>query len=77
MILGKGMRSRSPARPSASSAPPRPARVLQSLLYETAAINAPSYAAAAAFVLLVAATAAWVPARRAARVSPMTALRED
>jgi len=47
------------------------------LLYETAALNAPSYAAAAVLVLLVAATAAWVPALRAARVSPMAALRED
>ena len=40
-------------------------------------MNATSYAAVAALVLLVAATAAWVPALRAARVSPMTALRED
>jgi ABC-type antimicrobial peptide transport system permease subunit len=51
--------------------------VIQSLLYETPAINAPSYAAVAAFVLLVGTLAAWLPALRAARVSPMTALRED
>jgi putative ABC transport system permease protein len=53
------------------------ARVMQSLLYETAAINAPGYAASALFVLFVGTVAAWLPAQRAARVSPMTALRED
>ncbi len=52
-------------------------RVLQSLLYETAAISAPSYAAAGCFVLIVGGLAAWLPALRAARVSPMTALRVD
>jgi hypothetical protein len=53
------------------------ARVLQSLLYETAAISAPSYAAAGCVVLIVGGLAAWLPALRAARVSPMTALRAD
>ena len=51
-------------------------RILQSLLYETAAIDGPSYAAVVTLVLLIAAAAACVPALRAARVSPMTALRE-
>jgi ABC-type antimicrobial peptide transport system permease subunit len=50
--------------------------MMQSLLYETTAMNPASYAASAAFVLLVAAGAAWVPARRAAAVSPITALRQ-
>lgn len=53
------------------------ARVLQGLLYQTPAIDPATYAAIAAFVLLVAAFAAWVPAVRAARVTPMIALRED
>ena len=52
-------------------------RVMQSLLYETPAINARSYAAVAALVLLVGIAAAGLPALRAARVSPMTALREE
>jgi predicted permease len=52
------------------------ARLLQSLLYDTPAIEASSYAAAAIGMLLIAVTAACVPALRAARVSPMTALRE-
>ena len=53
------------------------ASVMQSLLCETAAVHAPTYAAAAAFLLLVAAAAAALPAIRAARVSPMTALRDN
>jgi ABC-type antimicrobial peptide transport system permease subunit len=53
------------------------ARATQALLYETAAVNPVSYAAAAVFVLLVAAAAAWLPAQRAAAISPMAALRED
>jgi ABC-type antimicrobial peptide transport system permease subunit len=51
------------------------ARVLQSLLYETPALNAPSYAGVVVLVLLVGAVAAWLPALRASRVSPMTVLR--
>ena len=50
---------------------------MQSPLYETPAINARSYAAVAALVLLVGIAAAGLPALRAARVSPMTALREE
>lgn len=52
------------------------ARLLQSLLYNTQAIEPSSYAAAVIGMLLIAVTAACVPALRAARVSPMTALRE-
>jgi predicted permease len=52
------------------------ARLLQSLLYNTQAIDVSSYAGAAIGMLLIAGTAACVPAFRAARVSPMTALRE-
>lgn len=53
------------------------ARLLQSLLYETPAINVRAYVSAAVFMLLVAALAAYVPARRAAGVSAITALREE
>jgi predicted permease len=51
--------------------------LLQGLLYQTAAVDPASYAVVAVFVLAVAALAAAMPAARAARVSPMTALRED
>jgi putative ABC transport system permease protein len=52
------------------------ARLLQSLLYNTPAIEASSYAVAALAMLLIAGTAACVPAIRAAQVNPLTALRE-
>ena len=51
-------------------------KLLQGLLYNTQAIDASSYAGAALGMLVIAVTAACVPAVRAARVSPMTALRE-
>jgi putative ABC transport system permease protein len=53
------------------------AEALQSLLYETPALHPATFVAVAAFLLIVAATAAAAPALRAASVSPMTALREQ
>jgi predicted permease len=52
------------------------ARLLQSLLYQTAAIDVSSYAGATAFILLIAAIAAGLPALRAARIDPIAAIRE-
>ncbi|HVU18239.1 MAG TPA: ABC transporter permease [Candidatus Didemnitutus sp.] len=52
-------------------------RLLRSLLYETSAQD-PAALAAVAFVLaLVGLLACWLPARRAARVDPMVALRAE
>ncbi len=53
------------------------ARVLRSLLYDVAATDPLTYAAAAALLLGVTALAAWLPARRATRVDPITALRAE
>jgi len=50
--------------------------IVASLLYEMSATDARVYAAVALFVGAVAALAAWPPARRAARVEPLRALRE-
>ena len=52
-------------------------RVLQAILYETAATDALTYAAVAALLLLVAAAASLAPARRAARLDPAHTLRAD
>jgi putative ABC transport system permease protein len=52
------------------------ARLLQSLLYNTPAIEASSYVSAAFAMLVLAGMAACLPALRAARVNPMSALRE-
>jgi hypothetical protein len=53
------------------------ARVLRGLLYGVEPWDPVSYVAAAATLVMVVVVAGWIPARRAARVSPMEALRSD
>lgn len=50
-------------------------RLLTSLIYGVPAKDLPTLAAAVAVLLLAAAVASWMPARRASRVDPVTALR--
>jgi ABC-type antimicrobial peptide transport system permease subunit len=52
-------------------------RVLRSWMYEMSVYDAPTFAAVAALLCLVALIASWLPARRASRVDPMLALRAD
>jgi putative ABC transport system permease protein len=52
-------------------------RFLQSVLYETSPHDPVTYASVAGVLLAVAAAACWLPARRAARVDPMIALRAE
>ena len=52
-------------------------RFLDASLFELEPVDPFSVAFALAALLIVALTAAWLPARRAARVSPVTALREE
>lgn len=52
-------------------------RWLQSVLYETSPYDPATYAGVAIVLLVVAAAACWLPARRAARVDPMAALRAE
>jgi ABC-type antimicrobial peptide transport system permease subunit len=50
-------------------------RLIQRTLYGVKPNDPLSFVAAGALMLVVAAVAAWIPARRAARVDPMRALR--
>ena len=52
-------------------------RLIRSLLYDVTPTDPLSFAAVVALMLAVAATAAYLPARRATNVDPMTALRAD
>ena len=51
--------------------------VMRGFLFEVTAIDPITYCAVPLVMLLVALIAAWVPARRAASVDPMEALRAD
>jgi putative ABC transport system permease protein len=52
-------------------------RFIESLLFNVNARDPLAYVAVALVLALVALCAAWFPARRAARVDPMTALRAE
>lgn len=52
-------------------------RSLTSMLYTISPLDAPTYAAVAAFLMLAGLVACYVPARRASNVDPMVTLRED
>jgi putative ABC transport system permease protein len=52
-------------------------RLMQSLLVDVPATDLATYAAMAAVFIVVAIVASWVPARRATRIDPVVALREE
>ena len=55
----------------------RSARILSAQLFDIAATNPYVLAAAAVGMLLVGSLSAWLPARRAARIDPVVALRTE
>jgi putative ABC transport system permease protein len=52
-------------------------RVMQSLLFEVSATDPPTYISISLLLTGVAVLACWIPARRAAKVEPMVALRYE
>jgi predicted permease len=52
-------------------------RVLRAWMYEMSVYDAPTFAAVAALLCVVALVASWLPARRASRVDPVFALRTE
>ena len=53
------------------------ARALKGILFGVSALDLPSYAAAIAILLAIATLAAYLPARRASRLDPVSALRAE
>jgi putative ABC transport system permease protein len=51
-------------------------QLLRQMLWSVSPLDAASFAVAAALMLVTAAVASFLPARRAAQVDPLTALRE-
>ena len=76
MFLGGGLRLAGIGIALGAAAAAASAKLLQNVLYQTAALDAVTYLGAAGVILIVAAGAAWWPARRAARVSPTIALTD-
>jgi len=52
-------------------------RLVKSFLYEVQPVDAGTYAAVAAALVVIGLTASLLPARKAASIQPMEALRED
>ena len=52
-------------------------RIIRTLLYEVAPADPVTFVAVPALVLLTAAVASWIPARRASRSDPCQVLRSD
>jgi ABC-type antimicrobial peptide transport system permease subunit len=52
-------------------------RLVKAMLYGIAPYDPPTMGIAVLVLLLVALAASWIPARRAARVQPMDALRHE
>jgi ABC-type antimicrobial peptide transport system permease subunit len=53
------------------------ARLLRGVLYGLGAIDLVSFAAASLLFLMIALAASWLPSRRAMRIDPLVALREQ
>jgi predicted permease len=51
--------------------------ILQSVLFGVSPLDPTAFVGAAGFLVVVSMTAAWIPARRATRVNPIEALRQD
>ena len=77
LVLGHGMRLVMTGVVLGVAAALALSRVIRSLLFEVSATDPSTFLAVALTLLFAAAAACWLPARRAARVDPMRALRAE
>jgi putative ABC transport system permease protein len=77
MVIGEAMKLALVGAAMGGVAAAIAGRTLQSELYGVRPADPQSFAAAAATLLVVALMGAWIPARRAMRVDPVVALREE
>jgi putative ABC transport system permease protein len=77
LVLGQGMRLALAGIALGLLAALAVTRVMQSLLYGVRPTDAPTLAAVAFVLAAIALAACWLPARRAANVDPMVALRNE
>ncbi len=77
LVVGRGMVLAGLGTAIGMAAAAALTRLLEGQLYGVKAIDPVIFSAVAVFLLLVALLAAWLPARRAARVDPMVALRSE
>jgi putative ABC transport system permease protein len=77
MLLGEGVRVAALGVVVGLASAYALTRVLQSLLYDISSTDPMTFAGAALFVGVVAVAATWLPARKAARVDPRSALAAD
>ncbi len=77
LVAGEGLRLASAGVVAGLAAAAATARVLATLLFEVQPMDPATYAAAAAFLVLVALLASAIPAWRATRVAPVSALRAE
>lgn len=77
MVLGQGMLFTLAGVVLGSLLSSAAVRVLRGWMYEMSVYDVPTFVAVAAFLSLVALVASWLPARRASRVDPVSALRAE
>jgi len=77
MIVGQGLRLTALGAALGIGASIALSRFLEGLLYEVSPADPATYAGVSAVLVAVALVACWIPARRAARIDPVQALRAE
>jgi putative ABC transport system permease protein len=77
IILGKGMLLAGVGIAAGFLAATAVTRFIRGLLFGVSPFDAPTFVAVAVLLAAIAAVSAWLPARAAARVDPVVALREE